>query len=164
MRLHAARFPVRLHHGCHCTFALTDALALMVNVHVFRLLPPLEQAPDQIASRPLDTDSVICVPDANGADPLLPTATLIPAGDEVMRDPLRPVADTVKVTCVPGGGAGACGVKLRTLDHAPTVPAEFTPRTRHQCWRMASDDTLSCDAVTVWSTTRGAEKLFESST
>ena len=148
----------------YCTLALTDALAPMVNVHVFRLLPPLEQAPDQIASRPLDTDNVICVPDANGADPLLPTATLIPAGDDVTRDPLRPVADTVNVTCVPGGGAGACGVKLRTLDHAPTVPDEFTPRTRHQCWRMANDDTLSCDAATVCSTTRGAEKLFESST
>ena len=35
--------------------ALTDALPLMVKVQVFVLLPPLEQAPDQIASRPLVT-------------------------------------------------------------------------------------------------------------
>jgi hypothetical protein len=57
----------------------------------------------------------------------------------------------------------ACGVKLRTLDHAPAVPAEFTPRTRHQCWRMASEATESCDTVSVCSTTRGAENVLESS-
>jgi hypothetical protein len=39
----------------HCTLALTDALPLMVKVQVFVLLPPLEQAPDQMASRPLVT-------------------------------------------------------------------------------------------------------------
>ena len=81
----------------HCTLALTDALADSVNVHVFRLLPPLEQAPDQIASRPFETLSVIEVPVANDAEPVLPTLTLMPAGVEVMRDPLRPVAVTVNV-------------------------------------------------------------------
>ena len=30
-----------------------------------------------------------------------------------------------------GGGAG-WGVKLRTADHAPATPAEFTPRTRQK--------------------------------
>ena len=68
-----------------------------VNVHVLRLLPPLEQAPDQIASRPFETLSVIDVPFVNDAEPVLPTATLIPAGVEVMREPLRPVAVTVNV-------------------------------------------------------------------
>jgi hypothetical protein len=34
-------------------FAVTSAWPLSVNVHVRRLFPPLEQAPDQIASRPL---------------------------------------------------------------------------------------------------------------
>ena len=77
--------------------ALTEALPVRVSVHVFALLPPLEPAPDQIASRPLDTLSVIEVPVANVAEPVLPTATLIPAGLELTRSPLRPVAVTVSV-------------------------------------------------------------------
>ena len=81
----------------HCTFAVTDAAPLNVNVHVCRLLPPLEQAPDQIALRPFDTLSVIDVAVVNDADPVLPTATLIPAGLEITRSPLLPVAVTVSV-------------------------------------------------------------------
>lgn len=135
-----------------------------MKVHVFRLLPLLEQAPDQIASRPFETVSVIDVPVVNDAEPELPTGTLIPAGLDVMRSPLRPVADTVNVTGGPPGGGGVpCGVKLRTDDHAPAVPAELMPRTRHQCCRAARDATVNCDAVTVCSTTRGAEKVLESS-
>ena len=242
----------------YCTFAVTDASAVSVNVQVLLLFPPLEHAPDQIASRPFETLSVIDVPPANDADPLLPTDTLMPDGLEVMRSPLRPVAVTVKVTVCPAGvtvsvvvrvtapalavtvtgvdaetalvviakvalvapcatvtlpgtvaalllsasvtanppeGAAAvnvtvpcdglpptteegltetadsaagvgvpCGVKLRTDDHAPAVPAELMPRTRHQCCRAASDATVNCDAVSVWSTTRGAENVLESST
>jgi len=96
----------RLRRGCvdplqgataHCTFAVTDAAPLNVNVHVCRLLPPLEQAPDQIALRPFDTLSVIDVAVVNDADPVLPTATLIPAGLEITRSPLLPVAVTVSV-------------------------------------------------------------------
>jgi len=96
----------RLRRGCvdplqgptfHCTFAVTDAAPLNVNVHVCRLLPPLEQAPDQIALRPFDTLSVIDVAVVKDADPVLPTATLIPAGLEVTRSPLLPVAVTVSV-------------------------------------------------------------------
>jgi hypothetical protein len=77
--------------------ALTDALPVTVNVHVFTLLPPLEQAPDQIALRPLVTVSVTEVPTVNVAEPVLPTATLIPAGLEVTRSPVLPVAVTVTV-------------------------------------------------------------------
>ena len=77
--------------------AFTEALPATVNVHVFALLPPLEQAPDQIALRPLETVSVIGVPVANVAEPVLPTATLIPVGLEVTRSPLLPVAVTVNV-------------------------------------------------------------------
>jgi hypothetical protein len=44
----------------YCTFAVTLAFPLSVKAHVRVLLPPLEQAPDQMASRPLVTDSVIC--------------------------------------------------------------------------------------------------------
>jgi hypothetical protein len=41
---------------------------------------PLEHAPDQIASRPLDTLRVIEVPTVNDAEPLPPVETLTPAG------------------------------------------------------------------------------------
>ena len=115
----------------------------MVNVHVFLLLPLLEHAPDQIASRPFETVRVMDVPVVNDADPVLPTATLIPAGLEVMRSPLRPVAVTVSVAVSPPGGGVLCGVKLRVDDHAPAVPAELTPRTRHQCCRAASEATFA---------------------
>jgi hypothetical protein len=81
----------------HCTFAVTDALLDSVNVQVRRFSPPLEQAPDQIASRPFVTLSVIDVPVANDAEAVLPTRTLIPAGFDSTRSPLRPVAETVSV-------------------------------------------------------------------
>ena len=82
----------------HCTFPVTDAFAVGVNVHVFVLFPPLEHAPDQMASRPLETLSVTAVPAMNDADPVEPTATLMPAGLDVTRSPLRPVAVTDSVT------------------------------------------------------------------
>jgi len=66
-------------------------------VQVRCLVPPLEHAPDQIASRPSVTLSMIAVPVANDAEPVLPTLTLIPDGFDVTRSPLRPVADTVSV-------------------------------------------------------------------
>jgi hypothetical protein len=74
-----------------------------VNLHVLVLLVPLEQAPDQIARPSFATDSVIDVPLANDADPVLPTATLMPAGFDRMFVPVRPVAVTVSVTLGPGG-------------------------------------------------------------
>jgi len=49
-------------------------------LQLFALLPALEHAPDHTASRPFDTVSVTDVPVVNVADPLLPTATLMPAG------------------------------------------------------------------------------------
>ena len=81
----------------YCTFADTETLLFSVNVHVFVLLPLLEQAPDQIASRPFETLSVIDVPVANDADPVLPTATLSPEGVELTVSPLRPLAVSVSV-------------------------------------------------------------------
>jgi hypothetical protein len=75
--------------------ALTVALPFKVNVQVRLFSPPLEQAPDQIASRPFDTLRVILVPWLNDALPVVPTGTLIPAGLESTRSPLRPVAVTV---------------------------------------------------------------------
>jgi hypothetical protein len=92
-----------LHTAIHCTFAVTEALAVSVNVHVRVFWPPLEHAPDQTASRPLDTLKVMDVPAANEADPVDPTLTLIPVGFDVTRSPLRPVAVTVSVAVVAGG-------------------------------------------------------------
>jgi hypothetical protein len=66
-------------------------------VHVFTLLPPLEQAPDQMTSRSFVARSVIDVPVAKEPEPVLPTVTLIPVGVEVTRSPLLPVAVTVSV-------------------------------------------------------------------
>ena len=76
---------------------LTVAFPVSVNVHVFVLFPPLEQAPDQTASRPFEMLSTIAVPVANGADPVLPTATRSPAGLDDTDSPLRPLAVTVSV-------------------------------------------------------------------
>jgi len=89
--------------------ALTEALPVTVNLHVFTLLPPLEQAPDQIAPRPLETVSVTDVPVVNVAEPVLPTATLMPAGVDVTRSPVRPDAVTVSVADWAGGGGGGGG-------------------------------------------------------
>jgi len=63
-----------------------------------------------------------------------------------------------------GADAAACGVKLRTEENAPVVPAALTPRTRHQSRRLGSEPAVNCDAVTVWLTTNGAENVLESST
>jgi hypothetical protein len=83
--------------------AVTAAFVFNVNVQVFVLFPPLEHAPDQTTSRSFVARSVIDVPAANDAEPLLPTATLMPAGLEVTRSPLRPVAVTVSVAVCGGG-------------------------------------------------------------
>jgi hypothetical protein len=87
----------------HCTFAVTEAFAFSVNVQVLVLFPPLEHAPDQIASRLFETLNVIDVPTAKLAEPVLPTGTLMPDGLDMTRSPLRPVADTVNVAVSPGG-------------------------------------------------------------
>jgi hypothetical protein len=75
----------------------------IVNVQVFVLLPPLEQAPDQMASRPFVTLNVIDVPVLNDAERVVPTLTLMPAGLDVTDSPLRPDAVTVNVAVCDGG-------------------------------------------------------------
>jgi len=107
----------------YCTFAVTDAFALSVNVQLRCFDPPLEHAPDQIASRPFDTLNVIDVPVANDAEPLLPTLTLIPAGVELTRSPLRPLAVTVSVAVCDGGGGGGGAAAGDTV----TVAVLVTP-------------------------------------
>jgi hypothetical protein len=85
---------------------VTVPAAESVSVQLFVLLPPLEQAPDQTPSRPLEIESVIAVPVVNEADPVLPTGTAIPAGLELTVSPLLPVAVTVRVEDEEGGGGG----------------------------------------------------------
>jgi hypothetical protein len=91
-----------------------------VKVQVFAFWPPLEQAPDQMASRLPDTLRVIEAPTVNDAEPLLPLATLMPAGFDTTVWPLRPLADTVSVAVCAGGGGGAGGVTV-------TVAVRVTP-------------------------------------
>jgi hypothetical protein len=89
----------------YCTFAVTDEFAFNVSVQVLVLAPPLEQAPPQIASRPLATLSVTTVPGASCVLPVLPVGTLKPAGFETTRSPLRPPAVTASDLVV-GATAG----------------------------------------------------------
>lgn len=67
-----------------------------MNVQVLVFLPPLEQAPDQMAFRLAETESVRLVPILKYAleETLLVTAR-IPGGLEETDSLLRPVADTV---------------------------------------------------------------------
>jgi len=97
-----------------------------VKLQVFVLVPLLEHAPDQIASRPFETDSVIEVPVENDADAVLPTATLIPAGLDVTRSPLRPLAVTVSVTACPGGGGCGVTVSVAVFVVPPNAPVIVT--------------------------------------
>lgn len=75
---------------------------MSVKVQVLLLLPALEHAPDHTTSRPLVALNVMTVPVANVAEPAPPTRTLMPAGFEVIRSPLRPVAVTVSVAACAG--------------------------------------------------------------
>lgn len=107
----------------YCTFALTVDAPFSVKVQVAVLLPPLEQAPDQIALRPPLTDNLTDAPTVNDAEPLLPVATLIPAGLDVIRSPLRPLAFTVSVALCDGGGGGGGGGADVTVKPAVLVTA-----------------------------------------
>ena len=91
-----------------------------MKVQLLTLLPPLEQAPDQMASRPLETRSVIGGSGGNDAEPLLPVATLMPVGVETMRSPLRPDGRHGQRDVRGGGGGGAAAVTV-------TVAVRVTP-------------------------------------
>jgi hypothetical protein len=96
-------------------------LPVIVNVQDFARLPPLEHAPDQTASRPLLAFKVIDVLPANPADAALPAATLMPAGVDVTRSPLRPSAATVNVTVLPGGFNVSVAARVTPPREAETV-------------------------------------------
>ena len=100
-------------------------------------------------------ESVTTAPPAGAAD------VSVAVADEVspptMLVGLSVIAESV------GAVADVCGVKRSTEDHAPAVPAELIPCTRHQCRTAAKVGAVNCDAVTVRSTTIGIEKVLESS-
>jgi len=96
-------------------------LPFNVKVHVFVLFPLLEQAPDQTASRLFETLSVIDVPVANDADPVPPTATFRPEGEELTVSPLRPLAVSVNVAVAVVVG-GLDGVTSSVADRVTPPP------------------------------------------
>ena len=103
----------------HWILAVTVAVPVSVNEQNFALLPLLEQAPDQVASRLFDTLSVTMVPVANDAAPVPPVVTSMPTGLEVTRTPLRPVTLTVSVAAAPG--ARIANVDVRVTPAAVAV-------------------------------------------
>lgn len=102
----------------YCTFAVTDELVFNVSVQLLVLAPPLEQAPPQIATRPLATLSVTTVPGASCVLPVLPVATLRPAGFDVTRSPLRPPAVTASDIVV----GAASGFNVRVAERVTPPP------------------------------------------
>jgi hypothetical protein len=101
----------------------------MTKEQVFVFLPPLEQAPDQIASRPSDTDSVILVPALKDPVSEAPfTTASTPDGLEDTVSPLRPVAETFKVNDETAGVTMSvpCFVIPAALAVMVTVVAEVT--------------------------------------
>lgn len=90
-----------------------------MKLQLFVLRPLLEHAPDQMASRPFETVSVIFVPDANAAVEVLPTLALIPAGVELMVSPWRPPAVTLRFTV---GGGGAVALSIRVAERVTPPP------------------------------------------
>ena len=87
----------------HWTLAVTVAVPVSVNEQDFALAPPLEQAPEKIASRLFDTLSVTTVPVANDAAAVPPATASMPTGLEVTCTPVRPVTMTVNVAAAAGG-------------------------------------------------------------
>jgi hypothetical protein len=132
-----------------------------VNVQVLVLLPPLEHAPDQMASRPFETLSVMDVPVLNVADPVLPTDTLVPAGFETTRSPLRPDALTVNVACCAGGVTVSVVVRVTPAALAVMVTAVEAATVVVVTWNVALG--WPCATVTLGGTDAAA-LLLDSAT
>src|SRR2546425_4202598 len=121
----------RAAHGDYWTFAVSEASAFKVKVQVGVLLAPLLHAPDQITDRPLVTLSVMRVPGAKGAEPVVPTGTLRPAGVEETVSPARPVA--VRVSFGPQTFAmppppQICGAAQVPQASVPPQPSRIVPQ------------------------------------
>jgi hypothetical protein len=98
--------------------APTPPVPLIENVQVLAFWPPLEQAPDQIASPPLSTRKVMSPPVVNPAVRLLPKATLIPAGLDTTRSPLRPLAVTVSAAAAAVGFTNSTAMRVAPAKEA----------------------------------------------
>ena len=116
---------------------MTDVAAFRVRLQLFDLAPPLEQPPDQMASRPLLTVSVTTVPVAKLALPVVPTLTLSPAGLEETHSPERPVAVRVSwavvvvpppQTFAPPPPPHVCGAVHVPHVSVPPQPSEIVPQ------------------------------------
>jgi hypothetical protein len=103
---------------------VTDAFPFSVNVQLEVLKPPLEHAPDQMTSRPLEALSVMRVPAAKLADPVEPTGTLMPAGLDVILSPERPVAVTVRVAAEVEVALKKSAACLATPPYVAVITAE----------------------------------------
>jgi hypothetical protein len=119
------------------TFAVTEAAAFMLRLHVLVFAPLLEQLPDQIASRLLLTLKVTSVPVGKLAVPVLPTVTCSPAGLEDTFSPDRPVAVTVRGnaevvppphTLVTPPPPQLCGLVQLPHVNVPPQPLEMVPQ------------------------------------
>jgi len=108
------RFLVR----CYCTFAVTDEFAFTVSVQLLALAPPLEQAPPQIASRPLATLRVTTLPGATCVLPVVPVAIFKPAGFDTTCSPLRPPAVTASDMVV----GATTGFRVRVAERVTPPP------------------------------------------
>jgi hypothetical protein len=120
-----------------------DALtAVVVTVNVALVAPAATVTlAGTVATAVLLLDSVTTAPPAGAAlvNVAVPCAALPPttlAG-------LRPIADSA------AAAGAAFGWKRTAADHAPAVPAELMPRTRHQCRTLANPPVVNCDGVTV---------------
>jgi len=78
----------------YCTFAVTGESAFTVSVQVLVLAPLEEQAPAQIASRPLVTLNVTTLPGGTCTTCVLPVGTFSPPMFEITLSPARPPAVT----------------------------------------------------------------------
>jgi hypothetical protein len=103
--------------------------ASKVKTQVLALFPPVEHAPDQIASLPSVTLRVSLVPTLKMPCPVLPVGTLMPDGLEITLTPLRPDAMMVAVAVV-GAGFTVSAADLATPPPVAvmvaTVEAETT--------------------------------------
>ena len=103
---------------CYCTFAVTDEFAFTVSVQLLALAPPLEQAPPQIASRPLATLRVTTLPGATCVLPVVPVAIFKPAGFDTTCSPLRPPAVTASDMVV----GATTGFRVRVAERVTPPP------------------------------------------
>src|SRR5207237_4872092 len=121
----------RAAHGDYWTFAVSEASAFKVKVQVGVLLSPLLHTPDQSTDRPLVTLRVMLVPGAKGAERVVPTATLRPAGVEETVSPARPVAVRVSVgpqTFAMPPPPQICGAVQVPQVSVPPQPSRIVPQ------------------------------------